>query len=457
MDANRTSGYPAALVSETPPSSAAGWPKQVAASTRPRAARAESSTTERGAEAFRRWQRRAVDRRSRRPRIALVTPWPPDWSGVAEYNRRLTTALASRVDIDVVTAQPSRPYSIAPGRGVRLVAAGARDLLADSRRYDRLVYCMGNSRFHAHVFELLAERPDAVVFHDVQLTGFFGAIAGSDRPEDPGGALASRIEAMYPDLAAAVVASDDAPWPTPALCMTRGIQRQAKQCFVHSRSALEMLTLDRGALDRHAPATILPYGLPEVAEGVRARGPASSAPLIVSLGAVAEVKGIAKVISAFALLAQEYPTARLVIAGGPAEHADAWRWHDYARKHAPRASIEIPGRVSDARYAALLRDADVAVQLRLVSNGEASGATADCLAAGIPTLVTDLGWAGELPADVVARVPVDADAALVSGCLDELLVDPQKRAALSAASLDHARSHSVARAADAYIQALELA
>ena len=43
--------------------------------------------------------------------------------------------------------------------------------------------------------------------------------------------------------------------------------------------------------------------------------------------------------------------------------------------------------------------ADLAVQLRSVSNGEASGATADCLAAGVPTIVTDLGWSGELPAD----------------------------------------------------------
>jgi glycosyltransferase involved in cell wall biosynthesis len=113
--------------------------------------------------------------------------------------------------------------------------------------------------------------------------------------------------------------------------------------------------------------------------------------------------------------------------------------------------------VPAARYAALLREADVAVQLRLVSNGEASGATADCLAAGIPTLVTDLGWAGELPAEVAARVPVDADAALIAEWIDELLVDPEKRAALSAAALEHARAHTFAQAADAYIEALELA
>ena len=341
-----------------------------------------------------------------------MTPWPPDWSGVAEYNRRLTRALANRVDVDVVTADPVRGYSIPVERGVRLVAAGERALFAGLRRYDRIVYCMGNSRFHAHVFELLVARPDAVVFHDVQLTGFFGAIAGHERPEDPSGALVARIQAMYPDLATTLAEADGAQRPAPAMFMTRGIQRYANQCFVHSRSALEMLAFDRGSLDRHAPATILPYGLPEVADWARVRGEASSTPMIISLGAVAEVKGIAKLIRAFALLAAVYPAARLVIAGSPAEQADSTRWHEYARKHAPK---------------------------------------------GIPTLVTDLGWAGELPAEVVARVPVKASATLIMRRLEELLVDPQRRSAISAAVLDHARSHSIARAADAYVEALELA
>jgi hypothetical protein len=54
-------------------------------------------------------------------------------------------------------------------------------------------------------------------------------------------------------------------------------------------------------------------------------------------------------------------------------------------------------------------------------------------------------------------VPVKASATLIMRRLEELLVDPQRRSAISAAVLDHARSHSIARAADAYVEALELA
>ena len=43
----------------------------------------------------------------------------------------------------------------------------------------------------------------------------------------------------------------------------------------------------------------------------------------------------------------------------------------------------------------------------MLSHGEASAAVADCLAAGLPTVVSDLGWASELSADVVAHVPSD--------------------------------------------------
>jgi glycosyltransferase involved in cell wall biosynthesis len=239
--------------------------------------------------------------------------------------------------------------------------------------------------------------------------------------------------------------------------MTRDIQRDARQCFVHSASALSMLESDRAPDAVYAPATTLLYALPRVADDARPRVEVSRSPTIISLGAVAEVKGIAELISAFALVAQTYPGARLVLAGAAATDADSTRWGEYARAHAGDAKIEIIGRATPERYAQALGDADVAVQLRRLSNGEASGATADCLAAGLPTIVTDLGWAGELPDGAVSRVPLGAGAQLIAERIDELLVDREKRAALSAAALDCARTRTFARAADLYVEALGLA
>ena len=389
--------------------------------------------------------------------MALVTPWPPEHSGISDYNLRLARELGKRIDVDIVTAGPAEEYAKPLEQGVQLIGATDRRWLEPLRQHDRVLYCMGNSLFHGHVYELLQRRPGAVVFHDVQLTGFYGWQAGRERPEEPAVALAGSIHSMYGSRLPADVSSEGPPeWERQlalGIYMTREIQNLAEACFVHSRLASELLELDRGALDRGVPVQVLPFGMPPRTDVPRAE--VSAAPLVVSMGVVNEVKGLAGLISAFALVAAKRPTARLVIAG-PTDEAESRRWHEYAREHAPDADIEIPGHVDGERYAALLTEADLAVQLRLVSNGEASAAIADCLSAGVPTLVTDIGWAGELPADVVSHVPVGTEPAQLAQRIEGLLADDARLNALSRAALEHARVHSFARVADAYLAALEL-
>jgi glycosyltransferase involved in cell wall biosynthesis len=236
--------------------------------------------------------------------------------------------------------------------------------------------------------------------------------------------------------------------------MTREIQNLAEVCFVHSQFAVDLLELDRGALDRYTQVRVLPFGMPNAVDA--APRASSAAPLIVSMGVVNEVKGLASLISAFALVAAERPAARLVIAGATDE-AESRRWRTYAREHAPGAEIEIPGHVDSERYVELLREADLAVQLRLVTNGEASAAIADCLAAGLATLVTDLGWAGELPPEVVSRVPLNMEPAALARRIGQLLDDDALRVSLGEAALEHVRACSFSHVADAYMDALELA
>jgi glycosyltransferase involved in cell wall biosynthesis len=112
--------------------------------------------------------------------------------------------------------------------------------------------------------------------------------------------------------------------------------------------------------------------------------------------------------------------------------------------------------VSPTAYAELLRTADVAVQLRLISNGEASAAVADCLSAGLPTILTDIGWLGELPADAVSPVPLGVSAAALAERMLELVTDGARWSAMSENARVHAAGASFSDAADAYLEALEL-
>jgi glycosyltransferase involved in cell wall biosynthesis len=319
---------------------------------------------------------------------------------------------------------------------------------------------MGNSSFHRHVYELMRQRPGALVAHDVRLTGFYGWFAGVERPEDPAGRLAERIEALYGSrLPASVLEQSPPSWERQSalgIYMTREIQQYVEQIFVHSRYALDVLELDRGVLDRAVPVSVLPFGIP-LHEGTAARTcrPLGDAPLIVSVGVLSEVKGLADLITAAALVAEQRPALRLIVAG-PADDSELLRWRTFARTTAPDLDIQIPGHLEAEQYAHLLGEADIAVQLRTLSNGEASAAVADCLAAGLPTVATDIGWAGELPQRAISLIAPGAAPAVLAERLERLLAEVQIRQDLSDGAIAHARSSSFARVAEAYLEALEL-
>ena len=412
---------------------------------------------ERSIEAYERAMVITARRRSRRARIALVTSWPPDASRTADYNRRLAIELGQHVDVDVIVGRPVEDYPAPPERGVRLIYARDFEQLSAVRQHDRVLYCMGNSKLHAHVYELLRRRSGAIVLHDVLVTDFYLWYTGVQRPDDPERALAERIREMYGHRLPPE-ATDGTPLPYErqlalGIYMTRELQTLSEQCFVHSESAREVLELDRGQLDRRTRVSVLPFAMRQTAETPRGR--AKSSPLVISLGDVNEMNDIASLISAFGQLAVELPDARLVIAGAT-DVEDPGRWRRYASEQVPHANIDLPGEISEEFHAELLRTADLAAQLSLVSTGDASSTVADCLANGVPTLVTDLGWARELPRDVAEKVPPGAGPHQLKDRIGKLLADGTRRRAMSQAALEHARRHSFARVADAYLDALGL-
>jgi glycosyltransferase involved in cell wall biosynthesis len=404
-------------------------------------------------------RRSTANRKRRRPRIALVSPWPPERSGIADYNLRLVRELGQRIDVDVVVANSLDHYAPPQEHGVRLLPARSFRVTETLRQPDRILYCMGNSSFHSHVYERLRERPGAVIAHDVRLTGFYGWFAGQERPTDPASRLTERIAALYGSRLPPTVIQEGPPsWEQQSalgIYMTGEIQQYAEQLFVHSHYAREVLELDRGVLDRPAPVTILPFGIPFTDVPPRACRTLGESPLIVSVGVVSEVKGLTNLIAAVSLIAHERKHIRLVIAG-PGEEDELQRWRNFAQDTAHGVNVEIPGHIVAERYACLLREADVAVQLRTLSNGEASAAVADCLAAGLPTVVSDMGWASELPKDAVARVSPDVTPTSLANQLEELIDDQRARQTLSDGALAHARRCTFSHVAEASLNARAL-
>ena len=409
-------------------------------------------------EAYKRVARRETSwrGRGRRSRLALLTPWPPQRSGVANHSRQLTAALAKYADIDVIVAAPNGvgadQRSLDPR--VKVHADAEYDWMRELRDYDSVLYVLGNSRYHVHVLRLLIEKPGHVLLHDVRLTGLYDATSyRSSREPDW---LTAKLVEMYGDripLRELRAVPDLAIEERYGIFMTQEVQQHADTILTHSRHAVELLHLECVPGMTPPPAEVVSHGVTE--PPVRAEPGRSEGPLIVSYGAVAMVKGIDVMLQAFGRIADDRPGARLVLVG-PATPDDARYVRRLGSEIGIVGKVELRGHVEPSEYWRVLGSADLAIQLRMWSNGEASGAVVDCLAARVPTIVSDLGWFSELPDRVVLPVPRDSSPDRISALITEVLDDPSLRGEIRAAQDEYVAANSYSEVAKRYSEILRL-
>jgi glycosyltransferase involved in cell wall biosynthesis len=397
-------------------------------------------------------------RRPRRKRVAVLTPWPPLPSGVATHSRRLIEALSAHAEIDVIApATPGITYDRSLEPRVRLLGDPDFAWAEAVRDYDRLLYALGSSPFHTSAFELLMDQPGTALIHDVRLVGLYVPLFHERRRTDPAW-LERKVVELYgerfspQDLRRAW---DPEVYVRNGIFMTQEVQARAEGILVHSRYASDVLRTE--APDPAPSVDIVSHGVPvppTAGEGSRGGG---EGPLIVSYGAISlATKRTALLLDAFAELRRRRTSARLVLVGGvdARERAAVERM---AGGLGVSDALEIRGRADDRDYWGILRAADLAVQLRTgAGGGEASGAVCDCIAARVPTIVSDIGWFGELPEPVVVAVPEDCDSNRLATEMEDLIGAEARRGEIRAAQDEYAKANSFARVAERYAELLSL-
>ena len=118
----------------------------------------------------------------RRRRLAMVSPFPPVASGVANYSFRLVEELATSSGFDIDCFADGLKFSPGPPRApTGLAVHDARSfpaVEAATAGYDDIVYVFGNSEFHATALALLRRRRGTVLAHDVRLNGLYRFASG---------------------------------------------------------------------------------------------------------------------------------------------------------------------------------------------------------------------------------------------------------------------------------------
>jgi glycosyltransferase involved in cell wall biosynthesis len=397
-----------------------------------------------------------VQRRRRRARIAYVSPLPPQRSGVADYSYRLLGELSSLCDVEAFVDHSLGEQHGPPG--VRVSAIHSFEVVERLRGgYEAVLICLGNSEHHIAAMDLLRRRGGVVLAHDVRLTGMYG-FASLYRPElEPRSMQEILREAYGRSLPAELarlggIALEDA--HAHDVFMAREPIALADSFFVHSRYAAELARQDAAPEDRHK-VRVAPFAFPGPGEFPAPLRPPEKL-VVGTFGVVAPVKQTTKVVEAFSVVAKERADCVLVVAGPPAGAGDYEALKERAGLLGIGDRIRFLGDLDAESFRRVVARTTVAVQLRAISMGESPASVGDCLAAGVPTVVSAVGAAGELPDDAVVKVGPDIPAETLGQTILELLDDALRRASLQAAGRDFVQEHSFVRAARFLYETLAL-
>ncbi|EKE17395.1 MAG: hypothetical protein ACD_10C00470G0004 [uncultured bacterium] len=373
----------------------------------------------------------SITLKSARPRLAFISPLPPERSGISDYSAELLPALAKYYDIDVVVAQASvsDPWVLA-NLHVRSVDWFHRH----AATFDRILYQFGNSPFHSHMFDLLRDYPGVVVLHDFFLSGVLA------HEEVSGGMPGVWSQALYGShgyLALQARFSEEGM----AACKKQypvnlAVLQQARGLIFHSCYSRQLVTDWYGQPAPEAWKVIpLLRARVDFVDRDAARRSLNIAPddfVVCSFGFMDFTKLNHRLLDAWlkSSLAAN-PNCLLVFVGENHGGAYGQRLLKMIKKSGIKNKILISGWADQDIFRQYLAAADAAVQLRCHSRGETSGTALDCMNHGLPTIVNANGSMSELANDAILMLPNDFSDADLAAALDTVYGDADLRKHLS--------------------------
>ena len=392
---------------------------------------------------------------SRRPRLAYLSPLPPEHSGISDYSTELLQELSRYYEIDVVVEQKTvADQWVRKNCAIRTVAWFRNH----AGRYDRVLYHFGNSPFHLHMFDLLAEFPGVAVMHDFFLSDI---LEYRDCSGMAPGCFAAALyhshgyTALLRFLAAPASCRDIvATYPC-----NFNILQHATGVILHSGYA-KSLALKFYGDSQNKRMAMLPLLRATVqtidrAEARRSLGFEEDQVIVCSFGMPDSHKLSHLLLEAWqaSSLRDDY-RCTLVFVGEILQN-------EYCRKlqkdiEFSGSRIRVTGWVPIEEYRRYLSASDIGVQLRTISRGESSGSVLDCMNYGMATIVNANGSMAELPAECVIMLPDDVSVDELKMGLETLRADALLRQRIGRSARNYVYTErSPALIAEQYAAAIE--
>ncbi len=374
----------------------------------------------------------------RRPKVALVTPLPPQRSGIADYSASMLPYWSRYFELDLVADgyTPELDKTLGSYRVVSMPEFGQR-----SRHYDYILYHFGNSEVHSGMYDLLRRYPGIVVMHDFFLSHL---VHGMDGTGGKTGIFDRELTAAHGEKAAhdiEAVARGQLQWNDLLYRypVSRKVIQHARGVIFHSQYAADLL-LDAYPDLSSVPTCIVPQACavsfdPAERQSARAALDLGSDDLLVcAIGFLGEIKENELLLHALSSpRLSDDRRIRVAFVGALEVDPHRTRINALIARHPMRERIEVTGYIDEMRYRHYLLACDIGVSLRTKSRGETSAAMQKQLAVGCATIVSDYAAMRELPDEIVCKVP-SSDAEALVRALKALCDDSTLRARLGAAA-----------------------
>ncbi|EON11210.1 group 1 glycosyl transferase [Pandoraea sp. SD6-2] len=338
-----------------------------------------------------------------KPRLAVVSPVPPEKTGIADYVAELLPVLRKTYDITVISDQKFADCSVLGGDIEIRTVAWFED---NGAFFDRVVYQVGNSPFHAHMLDLMRRIPGVVVLHDFFISSL---IFWMDESGYEKGAADKVLERSHGYGALEFLSNNGGHaaklnWPC-----NYDIFLSSLGIIAHSDYCRELAHKFYGA-EFARKVHVIPHHRTEASpkhrfDTRRQLGFDEDDFIVCSFGFMDCSKLNHTLLDAWhrSSLAGN-PRCKLVFVGGK-EGSDYGRYLDETIASIDgEERIQVTGFVERETFIEYLSIADCAVQLRAVSRGETSGTVLDCMAHGVPLIINAHGPMNDWPSDVLVKL-----------------------------------------------------
>ena len=355
-------------------------------------------------------------------KLAIVTPWPSDRSGIADYSYDLVTGLIKLgMSVTVFTLADK----VKPLEGCEIINSDCQFWALN--HFDEIIYHFGNNlAFHYHMYDLLKKHQGIVHLHDFVLHHLVAGLAQkhatwpeyfSTLTRYYGPELSSKIKEGWDNAEYLWEGSEVVNFP-----MNEDIIAMSKGVITHSEYAKNKTHIK------------FPFKsvakLPQVYNMAIEPSKTNKGFVLGVFGHVQPNKCLDVLLKSLASVESHNKTVVIRVVGAIADEAYHKKLLALLKPIKSWVSFESTGYVSDDEFIQQLNDCDLCIALRNPTMGETSAVVMRAIQLHTPAVVTDIGWYSELP-EFVYKIQASEDGIQeLSTYLKQCLSEPNFMASL---------------------------